>query len=141
MSWVNMFNTGLCFSICISNKATKKINHEISAASMPCMFNLWDILQLIIYGFYDWTLTQQNFIHHIHNFVLHIFLNAGNKSDTIVEQKLEQFLLYVTFISNILPKSLAAILGTGTLSSTLPGVTKAFNNLPLSLTIKCSLNP
>ena len=54
------------------------------------MFNLCNVLQLVIYCFYDGTFPKQQFVRHAHQSTFHVVLKFGDKLYAVHEQALEK---------------------------------------------------
>ena len=107
------------------------------------MFNLCDILKLIIDCFYKRAFPQANHVGNAHKRVFHIVPDLGEQLDAVNKKTLKR----VFPIYPLSPKSFHFMFFkrtpsfNGSLSSTSPVVKTKFNISPLSLIIKCCLNP
>ncbi len=66
---------------------------------MPRMFNLCDVLQLVIDSFNQRPFSENNFIGYAHEGVSHVVLDFGNQLYPIHEQVLKQCLTYISFVA------------------------------------------
>lgn len=64
------------------------------------MFHLCNVLQLVIYRFYDGTFPEQQFVRHAHQSTFHVVFKFGDKLYAIHEQALEKVLADIPFISD-----------------------------------------
>jgi predicted DNA-binding protein len=60
----------------ISNETSNKIDSEISRFAVTGVFYLRDILELVVNGFNDVTLAEQEFVLEFHQGILHIFTDG-----------------------------------------------------------------
>ena len=67
----------------ISNQCTDDIEKKVDATAMSSMFDLRDVLQLVVNGFNDCSLTQHQLVEDIHQLVVHVFSYLGYQLDTI----------------------------------------------------------
>jgi len=63
------------------------------------VFNLANVFEEIVDRFDDSPLTEQDFVSHIHEFVLHVFLQLGNEMNTAAVEFLEQRSRKIAFVS------------------------------------------
>ncbi len=66
---------------------------------MACMFDLRDILQLVVNGFNYCALAQHQLIEDRHQLVFHVLANLGHELYIIIEQKVKQRLRDIAFVS------------------------------------------
>lgn len=66
---------------------------------MARMFDLGDILELIVDGFDQRAFSQQNFVSHRHQFVFHILLDFSNELEVLFKKQLKQSLGDIAFIA------------------------------------------
>lgn len=107
------------------------------------MFNVADILELVVDGFNERPFPQQDFVVQVHERVLHVLLEFGHKVYVVNEKPFEKLLSYVSPVGKILPKSLCvkSLSFNGSRSSTFPGVSVHCIISPRSFITICSLNP
>ena len=67
----------------ISNQCTDDIDQKVDATAMSSMFDLRDVLQLVVNGFNDCSLTQHQLVEGIHQLVVDVFSDLGYQLDTI----------------------------------------------------------
>lgn len=67
------------------------------------MFNLCNVLQLVIYRFYDGTFPKQQFVRHAHQSTFHVVFKFGDKLYAVHEQALEKVLADIAFVCDQLP--------------------------------------
>lgn len=63
------------------------------------MFKLTNVFKFIIHGFYYRTLTEQYFIAHSHQAILHVVSNTGNQVNVIGKEYVDEFIGNVALIS------------------------------------------
>ena len=61
------------------------------------MFHLCNVLQLVIYRFYDGTFPKQPFVRHAHQSTFHVVFKFGDKLYAVHEQALEKVGINPTF--------------------------------------------
>ena len=61
------------------------------------MFHLCNVLQLVIYRFYDGTFPEQQFVRHAHQSTFHVVFKFGDKLYAVHEQALEKVGINPTF--------------------------------------------
>ena len=66
---------------------------------MACMFDLRDILQLVVNGLNYCALAQHQLIEDRHQLVFHVLANLGHELYIIIEQKVKQRLRDIAFVS------------------------------------------
>ncbi len=69
----------------VGNQASDQIDEEIIDTAMARMFNLRNILKLVIDGFNDRALARQQFVFEQDQAVLHVFANHGDELDVVGE--------------------------------------------------------
>ncbi len=72
------------------------MDHKIDRATMPCVFNLGDIFELIDDGFDPGSLEQQAFVGHRQELIFHVGSELGNQLE--VE---ECFQLFAPLVGNM----------------------------------------
>lgn len=70
---------------------------------MPGVFDLLDVLDLVVDGFDDGTLAQQQLIHHGHQFVVHVLASFGDQLQAPLPEFVEQLLGNIAAIADQLP--------------------------------------
>lgn len=83
----------------IRNQSTDQIDEKIGDTAMAGMRDLRDILQLVIDGFDDRPLAQQQFLFQFHQPIFPILPNRYDAFQSTVIQFLKQFLGNVAFIT------------------------------------------
>ena len=78
---------------------------------MASMFNLGDVLQLIINSFDNRAFSEQDFVREGHEFIFHIFLNLGNELKVLPKQEIKERLGNVAFITEELTPNPACHFG------------------------------
>ena len=61
------------------------------------MFHLCNVLQLVIYRFYDGTFPEQQFVRHAYQSTFHVVFKFGDKLYAVHEQALEKVLADIAF--------------------------------------------
>ena len=67
------------------------------------MFHLCNVLQLVIYRFYDGTFPEQQFVRHAYQSTFHVVFKFGDKLYAVHEQALEKVLADIAFVCDQLP--------------------------------------
>ncbi len=63
----------------VSHSSGQTIDHSIDHVAMPGALNLLDVFELVVNGFDDGALTQQQLIDQGHQFVAHVPANFGDQ--------------------------------------------------------------
>lgn len=92
-------NGGLLWGKTICSQGRQCIDHEVLDASVPRMLNLGNVLQLIIDGFYDGSLSKQELVGHAHQGSPHVVLQFGNQLYPVHKESLEQVLADISFVT------------------------------------------
>ena len=74
------------------------VEHKAGNTAMARMFDLGDILELIVDGFDQRAFSQPNFVGHRHQFVFHILLDFSNELKVLFKEQIEQSLGDIAFI-------------------------------------------
>ena len=75
----------------IGDQAGEDITQEIDGASVPGVFNLAKVLELVDDGLDDGTFLKQKTLSDRHKFVGHVLFDPGDKMQSTLEQHLEKF--------------------------------------------------
>ena len=90
----------------ISNQACDQIDKEIDKAAMSGMFDLRNVLQLVVDGFDDCAFSEQQFVDPGHQAVLHILANASHQLNIFLKQLGEQVLRDIASVCKELAKEI-----------------------------------
>ena len=71
---------------------------------MPCVFNLADVLEFVVDGLDECPFPEQDFVVQVHEGVLHVLLEFGDKVYVVNEKGLEQLPAYVPPVGEELPE-------------------------------------
>lgn len=85
-------NGGLLWEKTICGQGCQCIDHEVLNASVPRMLHLGNVLQLIIDGFYDGSLSKQELVGHAHQGSLHVVLQFCYQLYPVHKETFEQVL-------------------------------------------------
>ena len=83
----------------VGNYARDQIDHEVGQASVSGVFDLRDVLELIIDRFYDGTLPEHKLVREVHDLVFHVGAQLGDQLNATLEQLSEQRLCDVASVS------------------------------------------
>ena len=90
----------------IGDQSCDQIGKEIDKAAMSGMFDLRNVLQLIIDGLDDRAFSQQQFVNPGHQAVLHVLANTCDQLKVFLKQLGEQVMRDVTSICKELAKEM-----------------------------------
>lgn len=93
-------NGGLLWEKAICSQGSQCIDHEILDASVPRMLHLSNVLQLIIDGFNDGSLSKQDLVGHAHQGSLHVVLQFGYQLYPVHKETLKQILADIPFVTD-----------------------------------------
>lgn len=79
----------------IGNQATDEIDQKVERAAMVGVFDQKDVVELVVDGFADGTMAQQQLVGQRHQAVLHPLFEFGDELHTLFEQLLEHKLGYI----------------------------------------------
>lgn len=107
------------------------------------MFDLCDVLQLIIDGLDYSPLAQQYQVIHGAQSAFHVGFQFRYQLYPVNEKSVEEFLADIAFVPDKFPvdELTKPFIFNGSRSSTSPGVTMKLRISPLSLQTRCSLKP
>ena len=94
---------GLAGLMGIGHQGGQDIDHGVDDTAMAGVLDLLDVFELVVDGFDDRTLTQQQLIHHGHQFVVHVLADFGNQLQAPLPEFVEQFLGNIAAIADQLP--------------------------------------
>lgn len=84
----------------VGNQTGGQVDQEVREAAMAGMFDLRDVLELVIDGLNDAAFTQQEFVGQNHEVILHVGFDTGDKLNTgSVEEFFEQRLGDVALVA------------------------------------------
>lgn len=97
----------------------------------------------VIDRFEQGSFSKQNLVGNTHRWILHIVFNFSDKLYAIKKKVLKQSLTNISFVSHSFPLMFSrnSPCFNGSRSSTFPGVNMKLRTSPLSLIIRCNLNP
>ena len=76
----------------VGHQRGQDIDHGIDEAAVPGVLDLLDVLELIVDGFDDGTLAQQQLVGQGHEFVAHVLADCGDQLQAPIPQHLEELL-------------------------------------------------
>ena len=76
----------------ICGNAGGEVHQEIGLPPMARVFNLADVLQLVVDGLYDGAFAQKDFFPHAHQLVLHVAFDTRDKVYPVIPKGLKQML-------------------------------------------------
>ena len=68
----------------VGDESREQIDHEVCRASMPAVFDLLGVFQLVIDGFDDTSFSEHELIPETHEVVLHVSSDAGDEDYTFL---------------------------------------------------------
>ena len=93
-------NGGLLWEKAICSQGCQCIDHEVLDASVPRMLHLSNVLQLIIDGFDDGSLSKQKLVGNAHQGSLHVVLQFGYQLYPVHKETLKQILADISFVTD-----------------------------------------
>lgn len=89
----------LLLLIGVGDQSRNQVDNKIGDTAMARMFDLADVLELIIDGLDQRAFSQQKLIQNRHQFVFHILLQLGDELHALLVEKIEQGLRNIAAIS------------------------------------------
>ena len=93
-------NGGLLWEKAICSQGCQCIDHEVLDASVPRMLHLSNVLQLVIDGFDDGSLSKQELVGNAHQGSLHVVLQFGYQLYPVHKETLKQILADISFVTD-----------------------------------------
>lgn len=93
-------NGGLLWEKAICSQGCQCIYHEVLDASVPRMLHLSNVLQLVIDGFDDGSLSKQELVGNAHQGSLHVVLQFGYQLYPVHKETLKQILADISFVTD-----------------------------------------
>ena len=90
----------------IGDKACQEVGQKVAEAPVPRMFCLGDVLDLVVYCFYDRSFAQQDLVPRAHRHVLHIVPDAGDQVEALVEEHFHEFFRDIPLVAVEAPEYL-----------------------------------
>jgi hypothetical protein len=106
----------------IGDQSGHQINHEIGDAVVASVLNLGDVFELVMDGFDNSALAEQELIPQRQELRFHVLANGGNQLQALLEEGIKQLLGEIALVAEELAREPLGQLGHwGARSSVSPG--------------------
>ena len=124
-------------------QACHQVDRKANDGPVSGVLNLSHVFQFVVDGLNECSLPEENAVSNGHDLSLHVTLQLCNQLNTINKKPGKSSLQMYPLSPTSLPKirSMKDLFRSGSLSSTLPGVTMKFRRSPFSLQMRCSSKP